>query len=286
MKKIPVRHITSPYDRDDGSRFKIRDVKDLLDGKDLVQELHRHDFFFVLALEKGSGTHEIDFTQYQVSDNSIFILRPGQVHRLELKSGSTGFLVEFDTSFYHPEGIITYQRLIRAGNKNFCEFEAGSLKKLLGVLSCMFNEFVSRQEGYIEVIKASLDIFFIEFIRQSKNPHSILETGNPYTQERLEDFLQQLEIHIINLKQVSQYADLLNLSTYQLNAITKASVGKSASELISDQIILEAKRYLLATPSQVKDIAAHLGYEDISYFIRFFRKHTGYSPEAFRKNFQ
>jgi AraC family transcriptional regulator, transcriptional activator of pobA len=63
-------------------------------------------------------------------------------------------------------------------------------------------------------------------------------------------------------------------------------VGKTVAQLIDEQIILEAKRYLLATPNQVKDIAWDLGYEDVSYFIRFFKKHTGLTPDAFRKNFR
>jgi YesN/AraC family two-component response regulator len=66
----------------------------------------------------------------------------------------------------------------------------------------------------------------------------------------------------------------------------KTSVGKTVSDLINDQIILEAKRHLIATPAQVKEIADQLGYEDPSYFIRFFKKHTGYSPDTFRKNFK
>jgi len=78
----------------------------------------------------------------------------------------------------------------------------------------------------------------------------------------------------------------LNLSSFQLNAITKATLGKNCSELINEYVILESKRYLLATSNQVNQIADHLGYEDISYFTRFFKKHTGYSPEAFRNNFK
>jgi AraC family transcriptional activator of pobA len=286
MKKIPIRHLAKVEDEPvSAGRFKIRDINDLLGGKDLVQELHRHDFYFILALEKGRGTHEIDFTEYNVSDNSIFILRPGQVHQLEIKAGSKGFLMEFDSSFYHPKDSIANQRLIRAGNKNFCEFEVGRFKKLLSVLSYIFNEFVAQQEGYIEVIKANLDIFFIEFIRQSQNSDNGDKNNSSYAQERLEDLMGLLGLHITKLKQVSQYAELLNLSVYQLNAITRETIGKAASALINEQIILEAKRYLFATPNQVKDIADHLGYEDISYFIRFFKKHTGYSPDAFRKNF-
>ncbi|HLG40302.1 MAG TPA: helix-turn-helix domain-containing protein, partial [Chitinophagaceae bacterium] len=141
------------------------------------------------------------------------------------------------------------------------------------------------QEGYIEAIKANLDLFFIEYIRQSRNPKSVAKTENGYTQDRFEELVRLLETNISSMKNVSQYADLLNLSSYQLNAITKSSVGKTVSDLINEQIILEAKRYLLATPTQIKDVADHLGYEDVSYFIRFFKKHTGHSPAAFRSNF-
>ena len=287
MKDIPIRKINTHQNEPVVTgKFNIRAIADLLDGKDLIHDLHRHDFFFLLALQKGKGNHEIDFTPYEVQNNSIFILRPGQVHQLSLKASCTGFLTEFDTAFYNPKDKLANQRLIKAGNKNFCAFEAERFKKIQDVLSHIYNEFTLKQEGYIEVIKADLDIFFIEFIRQSRNSEGKTKSTNTYAQERFEEFMEDISTHITTHKQVSQYADLLSLSTYQLNAITKASVGKPASEIINEQIILEAKRYLLATTNQIKDIADHLGYEDISYFIRFFKKHTGYSPEAFRKNFQ
>ncbi len=287
MKDIPIRKINTHRNEPVVTgKFNIRAIADILDGKDLVHDLHRHDFFFILAMQNGIGNHEIDFTDYEIQNNSIFILRPGQVHQLKLKAGSTGFLAEFDSGFYNPKDKLANQRLIKAGNKNFCAFEAERFKKLQDVLAYIFNEYTLKQEGYIEVIKANLDIFFIEFIRQSSNPQGNTKSSNTYAQERFEEFMELISTHITTHKQVSQYADLLSLSTYQLNSITKATVGKPASELINEQIILEAKRYLLATPNQVKDIADHLGYEDISYFIRFFKKHTGYSPEAFRKNFQ
>ncbi|MES1223026.1 MAG: helix-turn-helix transcriptional regulator [Bacteroidota bacterium] len=287
MKNIPIRKIKTPQKNPDlPESFSIRNVQDLLNGTDMVHELHRHDFFFILALQKGKGIHEIDFTPYNIHDNSIFILRPGQVHKLKLTANCTGFLMEFAPTFYHPNNTLANQRWSKAGNKNYCALETARFKKLLHILSYINSEFRAKQEGYIEVIKANLDIFFIEFIRQSKNLDDHSKKSYSYSQERFESFMELLSAHITTHKQVSQYADLLNLSTYQLNAITKKTVGKPASVLITEQIILEAKRYLLATSNQVKDIADHLGYEDISYFIRFFRKHTGYSPEAFRKKFQ
>ena len=286
MKKIPIRQINSATTEQVSSeRFTIRDVNRLLGGKDLIHDLHRHDFFFMLALQNGQGIHEIDFAPYDVFDNSVFFLRPGQVHQLELKAGCTGYLMEFNTEFYHPKDKLSAQRLRKASNKIFCQPEVNRFEKLKRILTYIFQEYTGREEGYQDVIKANLDIFFIEFLRQSLNSKGLSTNINSYTQERLDEFLDLLEIHMATRKQVSQYTDLMNLSSYQLNEITKATVGKTASELINERIILEAKRYLLATPNQIKDIADHLGYEDVSYFIRFFRKHIGNSPEAFRHNF-
>ena len=286
-KAIPIRQLdTISRGKKPSEQFKIRRVEDIVGENDLFHGLHRHDFFFILALHNGKGKHEIDFTSYKVSDNSIFFLRPGQVHQLELKVGSAGYLIEFNTEFYYPKDKLSSQRLRKASNKNYCELEVKRFNKLHAILSAMFEEYAAKEEGYQDVIKSNLDIFFIEFVRQSSSPKDEASNVNSYTQERFEEFLELLDKHIAEHKQVSEYTDLMNLSPYQLNEITKSSIGKTASGLINEHILLEAKRYLLATPNQVKEIADQLGYEDTSYFIRFFKKHIGYSPEAFRHHFK
>lgn len=285
MNKIPIRQLRPQHHESISSeRFKIRRVEDIMGEKDLVQDVHRHDFFFILALKKGRGDHEVDFTPYNVVDHAIFFLRPGQVHRLELKAGCTGYLVEFNTDFYHQKDTSANQRLRKAGSKNYGVPEFERFNKLDYLLEAMLREYIAREEGYLEIINACLDIFCVEWIRQGPNLEGGPTRANTYKQERFEEFTDLLEKNIATHKQVAQYTDLMNLSTYQLNEITKSLIGKTVSALITEQIILEAKRHLLATPGQIKDIADHLGYEDPSYFIRFFKKHTGQSPEAFRKN--
>jgi AraC family transcriptional regulator, transcriptional activator of pobA len=283
MIDIPIRDINVTRNEPDFSeRFCILDVKELLGGKDMVQELHRHDFFFILALKKGLGNHEIDFTSYKICDNSLFFMRPGQVHQLELKAGSTGYLVQFIPDFLGPGDKASGQLLRRAGNKNLYKIDAKMIKKPFVILTYIFQEYSEKQEGYQEVIKANLGIFFIELVRNSKN-RMIPLTNRPLDpQARIEELSELLEAHISTHKHVSQYASMLHLSSYQINALTKTTLGKKFSDLINDHIILEAKRFLLATSDQVNQIAYHLGYEDVSYFIRFFKKHTGFSPEAFR----
>lgn len=285
MKNIPVRYIAkTPAGAAIAPRFSIRDVRQVLNGKDMTQDLHRHDFYYVLVLKKGAGTHVIDFTSYKIADNTVFIIRPGQVHQLTLKAGSTGYLMAFNTDFYYGHDAVSNELPRKAGHVNLYQPAASGMKKILSVVNYIWEEYTNQQEGYQEVIKANLGILFIELVRQ--NTQVVSDKSHLYARQRLQDFTALLEKHIYTCKQVSQYAAMLNLSSYQLNAVTKEALGKTGSEVINEYIILESKRYLLATSSQVNQIAYQLGYEDVSYFIRFFKKHTGYSPEAFRTNFR
>jgi AraC family transcriptional activator of pobA len=112
MENIPIRDIkATPKEPDFSERFSIRDVRDLLAGKDMFQELHRHNFFYILALKKGRGNHAIDFISYEVCDNTVFFLRPGQVHQLTLKAGSMGYLMAFKTDCYHTHDKLSNQLL-------------------------------------------------------------------------------------------------------------------------------------------------------------------------------
>ncbi|MBC9796784.1 AraC family transcriptional regulator [Sinomicrobium weinanense] len=283
MKEIPVRTIKEP---DFSGSFAISDLGDLLAEKDMVEALHRHNFFFVLAIEKGTGTHHIDFTAYPVTDHSVFVIRPGQVHQLTIKQGSKGYLMVFDPGFYPPQKEPKNQLFKKANRKNYYKPDSGKFRRLLHILDNIFLEHSDRQTGYKEVIKSNLDIFFIELARQNQEPDSISKSNTSYAQERLQEFLELLESHICTNKQVVFYAEMLHLTPYQLNAITKNILDKTCSQLIYEHVVLEAKRNLLATSNQVNEIAYHLGYEDTSYFIRFFKKHTGFSPETFRQNFK
>jgi AraC family transcriptional regulator, transcriptional activator of pobA len=287
MEKIPIRHIRAPQNELNSSEsLSIRNVRDLLSGKDMIQELHRHDFFFILALKKGIGNHEIDFIPYKICDDSVFVMRPGQVHQLKLTAGSTGYLMAFKRDFYHPHDAFSKQLFRKVTIECFYRFSAKGFEKLMAALANIFLEHTSKKEGYKEVVKANLGIFFIELLRNRQSRKGPSNQVDSYKQQRLEEFMELLDVHIANHKQVSHYAELLNLSAYQLNGITRATLGKKCTDIINEYIILESKRYLLATSNQVSQIGFHLGYEDVSYFIRFFKKHTGYSPEAFRRTFK
>ncbi|MCU0358518.1 MAG: AraC family transcriptional regulator [Cyclobacteriaceae bacterium] len=283
MKTIPIRSIRPKDQRPDVFEgFKIRSINELLGGTDMNQDLHRHDFYFMLIITKGTGSHAIDFIDYPVTNNSIYIMRPGQVHKLRLKAGSEGYLLEFNKEFQFSANCNALLR--KAANRNFCKVGNAGMQTLCTPLQSMLDEYQLKKEGFETVMKANLEIFLIQFLRYRQHFEPASAKANTYQQEKLQELMDLLEANIHTTRQVAAYADKMHLSPFQLNSITKSLLGKTVAELIDDQIMLEAKRYLLATTNQVNQIAFELGYEDVSYFIRFFKKRTGATPEAFRKN--
>ncbi|MDN3677666.1 helix-turn-helix transcriptional regulator [Flavobacterium paronense] len=264
--------------------FSIREIQELLEGKDMIQELHRHDFFYILILKFGNGLHEIDFTQYDIVNHTVFLMRPGQVHQLNLKAASTGYLIQFKSDFLYTHNSVSQQHLRKISQNNLYLLGPEGYQKTETILADILKEYSTKAKGYQEVLKANLSILLIELLRQRQNIPVPPTKATPYAQEKLEEFLELVESNIAKYKQVSQYTQLLNLTSYQLNAITKTLLHKTPSDILNESILLESKRQLLATSNQVSQIAYHLGYEDASYFIRFFKKHVGSSPEAFRNN--
>ncbi|MEX0662390.1 MAG: helix-turn-helix domain-containing protein [Balneolaceae bacterium] len=76
---------------------------------------------------------------------------------------------------------------------------------------------------------------------------------------------------------------MLTISAKALATITKKHFNKTLTELISERIIIEAKRELYLTNKPIKEIAFELGYEDEYYFSRFFKKNADVSPQFYRE---
>lgn len=96
-------------------------------------------------------------------------------------------------------------------------------------------------------------------------------------------FKDLLEKDYKNQKQVNYYAKQIIITEKRLNQATTKVLGKSPKELIDDRVLLEAKRILAHTTENVKEIAYHLGYEEPTNFIKYFKKHSTVTPTEFRE---
>lgn len=82
--------------------------------------------------------------------------------------------------------------------------------------------------------------------------------------------------------QVQEYADRLCMTTEVLGKIVRETVNRTPKQLIDERLITEAKRMLLWSKKNNKEIAYELGFESDSYFNRYFKKHCHQTPVSFR----
>jgi AraC-like DNA-binding protein len=88
---------------------------------------------------------------------------------------------------------------------------------------------------------------------------------------------------VIRVKKVADYAQQLGISQNYLNDTIKSITGKSAGQLIKDQLIKQATMCLKHSSKNVSEIAYLLGYEDPSYFARYYKKQTGHAPSDLKQ---
>lgn len=287
MNSIPIRSINQLYQPSaHPTQVIIKDLTELSAEGPIDQDLHRHDFFFILILNKGNGRHMIDFVSYEVENLCVYLMRPGQVHELYLKQNCTGYILQFSRDFIFTDSNKNLELLQGMGQQVLFHISEQTMKQLLPYLSHMLQEYSNPEIGSNDAIRSLVQLVLIELYRHSDYIAPGHDCKEKYKQEQFNTFLNYLETYYTSKKQVGDYAALMNMTPYRLNHITKSLVGKTCSTLINEHLIVEAKRQLLATSKKINEVAFYLGFDDNSYFIRFFKKHIGVSPSLFRKNFR
>ena len=86
-------------------------------------------------------------------------------------------------------------------------------------------------------------------------------------------------------KSVTFYANMLNITAKHLNRITKVTINKTSTELITERVILEAKRLIVHSKKPLSITAETLGYNDYAHFSKLFKLKTGITPLRFKKKY-
>lgn len=246
---------------------------------------HRHTFFELFYFKSGQGTHEIDFKHYPVEGRSIHFVSPGQIHHLSLKStqGSVlcftedfaslkskgNFMEEFP--FYDP----TSHPCLKL-SKILSEEIEGLIYSAERDIESLRKNNPDLLHAYLNIILLKIRSFFLE------GDHSTMQPL-PHKEKKVIAFKQLVSERYLSQHSVSDYARELNVSPNYLNALCKKHEGKTATALIHDRILLEAKRLLYGTDMNVKEISFYLRFEDVAYFNRFFKKQTGLTPLEYRR---
>ena len=263
--------------------FRLEEFYDLSP----FDHLQRKNYYSIIFLKGENCTLGVDLSSYALQGSQIICLSPYQPFMLTSERLCSGWLINFHPDFfctYRHQNEIETEGILFNNFRGLPYFKTCEETLFLNLISQISREMASNSIAQHEVLVAYLKVFLIEAVRQKKQ---FDETVKPKTfddkSEILQNLVNAIEANYKTLHAPQAYADVLCVSAKTLANISKKYLNQTPSSLISNRIIMEAKRELYLTSKPVKQVAAQLGYDDEFYFSRFFKKKVGVSPEIYRK---
>ncbi|GEQ86031.1 4-hydroxyphenylacetate catabolism regulatory protein HpaA [Patiriisocius marinistellae] len=278
----------------DKPQFAIHDLKEYITKhKGFTTKPHIHSYYQVLWFKKGKGKHFVDFKAYNVDKDSVFFIAKNQVHYFDDNTDYEGILLHFNETFIvqkdnETDFFLKYNLFNNPYLQPLCPIKNASANVFDEYISQIKREFANPDEfGKEELLKAYLKAFLIQ-IQRTKQECDQTQNDIPimFDEKRVQliKFINLIDENYTKGLTVAEYARLLFISSRTLSDLTNQLLNKTPSQIIKERIILEAQRLLLYSDLNVNQIGYRLGFDDPSYFVKYFKKNTNSSPLEFRKS--
>ncbi len=245
---------------------------------------HVVEFYDVLLVTRGSGSFWLDARHVRVRPGQVIFTSPGEVRRWAAR-GLEGLCLFFPAlfleEFFHDPMFLRRLPFFHVpGSAPPLELSGASALRMRRGLTAMRRELRALRPDSVHLLRARLYETLITLGRQYALAHGADAERDPHPLALRYD--RAVERDASRCHRVADYARELGVSASHLNALCRRHLGRSAKKVIQDQLLSRARRLLLYSDDSAARIGYALGFQDPSYFARFFRAATGRSPSGFR----
>lgn len=252
--------------------FSIKKIDKVINKNSF--NIHQHSLYELVCISKGNIKLTIDFQTYNLKENTIYLIRPGQIHQWvkdDYPNKCIGYIFHFSKDF-----LPTYDMVNKLYEKNsfpIIELSSDIFNNINQLILMLLNE--NKDNTLSSYLFGSILEYILKLKRTTNNLY--------YKDQRIYLLLDLIEKEFINEKSALFYANSLDLTTKRLNELTKKYLNKTVSSLIFERNIIEIKRELMYSNLTITEISDNLGFNTTSHFSKFFKQYTSYSPLEFKK---
>lgn len=234
---------------------------------------HRHDHFVqVLLVEEGHASVTLDGETTELESPGRVIVPAAAVHGFRFRQGTRGFVLTLSTDFS--------TRAVGAGDPLLTMLAQGGIAQLSAEAAAralwLAREMLGLQQEWQQ--QDPLFLALAESLIRTIGRGDGGAGAAAGDDQRLARFRQLVELHYRQHRDLDFYAGALGLTRRTLSRLTAARLGCSPMDLIHRRLALEAQRLLRYTNASGTQVAAELGFDDPSYFSRFYLRMTGRRP--------
>ena len=239
----------------------------------------RNLYFEMYWVKDERPLHFIDNEKMKIKGDWMYLVPPFRNYSVK-KDKKNGILIAFDKDILIYEAkefsLNVFQLFSRHGDFSTIFIDEETSRSLSDILTVIKAEY-SHADNLL-LLRTLLKAFLLKLMASSRQQP--ISPG--FNEKRIYHFLLLLENHYTTEKKVDFYAEKLSLSPKRLNQILKQKLGKTINQILQERLLIEAKHLLFMGKENIKEISFGLGFQDSSYFSRFFKKMTALTPEEFR----
>lgn len=292
MERIDLASIPPKVEVDyqDNAIALVSDIKKV---RDIKPDTFLLDTYLAVIVRKGNGTLCVGDEKINIESGDVFVCKPSNIlekSMLSMDLEIRGIIVSKEmVEMLMKEIHLNLNWAVHAMTTNhdvvhIDEAEMNRLWMYYDLLNDKLNSPDSNRKSIS--LKALLVAFVNEFIEVlEKRDHIMLQPSTHSSAEHIfERFIQLLEDPHQPFVSVNKYATLLNITPKYFSSVCKKMSGKTANEIIREEVVKRAKVLLHDNRLSIKQVADRLGFENQSHFGTYFHRYTGYSPQQFRQS--
>ncbi len=278
--------------RTDLPQFDISE--DIIVGTDITEDIltfYKQPFrlkagIFALCLE-GDIHASIKMTNYHIRKNDFVSILPGNILQfLEQKGKARLCFIAFSSKFLSQTNMVKSSADFLP---QVIENPVISLKQESADLAAeYFSLLIKTQEQVPDIFNTEISKNILLSILQGIRYMYQKRSWNPPALSRKEEirkqFISIVMQHYAKERSISFYAEQLNITPQHLCTTIKQITGLTASDIIARMVILDAKAQLKSTDLTIQEISYSLNFSNVSFFGKYFKRHVGMSPQAYRNS--
>ncbi|MBO2012835.1 helix-turn-helix domain-containing protein [Hymenobacter negativus] len=273
--------------------FNIFNIADLVPkGREKIPMPYDRRAYYKISLSRGHKRFEYADKVISIERNALLFASPKiPYHYLPQSPTQAGHFCIFTDEFLLPakSGVVLDELpIFKAGGFPIFEISDEEYAELDGIFKKMTREISSNYAFKYDLIRN----YVLELIHagQKLQPATALYPAHSAAARVTSLFGELLERQFpietpqqkLQLRTAKEYADRLAVHVNHLNKVLKENTGRTTTELIGSRVIQEAKLLLKQTNWNVSEISHSLGFAEVAHFSNFFKRHTSFSPAAFR----
>ena len=241
----------------------------------------------ILICRKGKAMLQVNYKDWQLYDGAVITVFPNDVVKLRVEETFQVEMLKYNPSLLREASLQLEQTVYSSLREDRCRQDTPVVTNIIngmfGLLKVYFDQ--SECTCISQLVLCQLKAFFIGFHEYlQRNPQYRPDEVKSYrVRELFNRFMMLLERDYKISRDVNYYAEQMNISSKYLTNIVSQVTGHTPKTIIDQYVILQLKMHLKRTTQSIKEMAWEFHFADVSFFCRYFKKHTGLTPQQIRE---